>query len=86
MAAVGYRTEHAGQITLTLTALHAHFAQARAALIRVSALLQGRAAKTAEQLHSLSVWQCVCNYLKQTLAGIPPLNGRLLPYYDHGIA
>jgi hypothetical protein len=55
MAAVGYRTEHAGQTTLTLTALHAQFAQARAALIRVSALLQDWVAKAAEQLHPTSV-------------------------------
>jgi hypothetical protein len=72
MAAVGYRTERAGQITLTLTALHAHFAQARAMPNRVSALLQGWAAQTSEQLHPPTVWQCVCNHLKQTLARIPP--------------
>jgi hypothetical protein len=41
MTSVGRKTEHAGQTTVTLTGLHAHFAQARAALTRVSALLQG---------------------------------------------
>lgn len=40
MAAVGRRTEHAGQTTITPTGLHAHFEHARAALSRVSALLQ----------------------------------------------
>jgi hypothetical protein len=60
MAVVGRRTEHAGQTPLTLTALHAHFAQARAA-------------KAAEQLHPSTVWQQVGNYLKQTLATIPLL-------------
>jgi hypothetical protein len=86
MAAVGCRTEHAGRTTLTLTALHAHFAQARAALTRVSALLQGWAAKAAEQLQFPSVWQQVCYYLKQTLAGIPPpYNDHFLQYHANGI-
>ena len=40
MASVGRRTEHAGQTTITLTGLHAHFAKARAALMRTSALLK----------------------------------------------
>jgi hypothetical protein len=85
MAAVGCRTEHAGR-PLTLTALHAHFAQARAALTRVSALLQDGAAKAAEPLHSPTVWQQVGNYLKQTLAGIPPpYNAHFLQYQAIGI-
>jgi hypothetical protein len=50
MTSVGRKTEHAGQTTVTLTGLHAHFAPARAALTRVSALLQGWVAETAEQL------------------------------------
>ena len=41
MSAVGRRTEHAGQTTITLTGQHADFGKARAALMRVSALLQG---------------------------------------------
>ncbi|MBK7235726.1 MAG: hypothetical protein IPI02_08930 [Sterolibacteriaceae bacterium] len=41
MSSVGRRTEHAGQTTITLTGLHAHFEKARAALMRVSAMLQG---------------------------------------------
>lgn len=41
MSSVGRRTEHAGLTTITLTGLHAHFEKARAALMRVSALLQG---------------------------------------------
>jgi hypothetical protein len=53
MTAVGYRTEHAGQPPLTLTAPYAHFAQARAALIRVSASLQDWAAEAAESLHPI---------------------------------
>jgi hypothetical protein len=44
---VGRRTEHAVQTTITLTGLHAHFETARAALMRVSALLQGWAAEAA---------------------------------------
>lgn len=72
MASVGRRTEHAGQTTITLTGLHAHFAQARAALMRVSALLQAWVADTAEQLNPVTVWQRVCNHLKQIIAGIGP--------------
>jgi len=42
-------------------------------------LLQGWFAQAAEQLNPLPVWQCVCDHLKQTLAGIgPPPTHRLL--------
>jgi hypothetical protein len=41
-------------------------------LMRVSALLQGWVANTAEQLSPKTVWQCVCDHLKQILAGIDP--------------
>ena len=74
MSSVGRRTEHAGQTTITLTGLHAHFEKARAALMRVSALLQGWVAQAAEQLNPLTVWQRVCDHLKQILAGIGPPN------------
>lgn len=72
MASVGRRTEHAGQTTITVTGLHAHFDKARALLIRVSALLQRWAADTAEQLSPQTVWLCVCDHLKHILAGIGP--------------
>ncbi len=74
MTSVGRKTEHAGQTTVTLTRLHAHFEQARAALMRVSALLQGWVAETAEQLLQPSIWHRVCDHLKRILAGIkgPP--------------
>ena len=72
MSSVGQRTEHAGQTTITLTGLHAHFAKARAALMRVSALLQGWVAQAAEQLNSITVWNLVCAHLKHVLAGIAP--------------
>jgi hypothetical protein len=77
MTSVGRKTEHAGQTTVTLTGLHAHFEQARAALTRVSALLQGWVAETAEQLPQPSVWHRVCDHLKRILAGIgaPPTPG-----------
>lgn len=70
MAAIGRRTEHAGQTTLTLTGLHAEFAKARAALTRVSALLQAWVTHAAEQLHATTVWGLCCDYLKQLLAGV----------------
>lgn len=72
MSSVGRRTEHAGQTTITLTGLHARFDKARAALMRVSALLQDWVAQAAEQLHPQTVWQRVCNHLKLTLAAVSP--------------
>lgn len=79
MSSVGRRTEHAGQTTITLTGLHAHFGKARAMLMRVSALLQGWVAQAAEQLNPITVWQRVCEHLKQIIAGIgPPKTHRLL--------
>ncbi len=79
MSSVGRRTEHAGQTTITLTGLHAHFDKARAALMRVSALLQGWVNQAAEQLNPREVWNLVCEHLKRVLAGIgPPPTRRLL--------
>ena len=79
MSSVGRRTEHAGQTTITLTGLHADFAKARAALMRVSALLQEWAARATEQLNPTTVWHLVCGHLKHILASIgPPQNIRLL--------
>jgi hypothetical protein len=72
MSSVGRRTEHAGQTTITLTGLHAHFDKARAALMRVSALLQGWVAQAAEQLNPTTVWNLVCDHIKRVLAGIGP--------------
>jgi hypothetical protein len=86
MSSVGRRTEHAGQTTITLTGLHAHFEKARAALMRVSALLQGWVTEAAEQLNLSSVWNFVCNHLKHVLAGIaPPRTHQLLQNHADGI-
>jgi hypothetical protein len=86
MSSVGRRTEHAGQTTITLTGLHAHFETARAALIRVSALLQGWVAQAAEQFNPSTIWNLVCDHLKRVLAGIrsPPAH-RLLENHANGI-
>lgn len=82
MSSVGRRTVHAGQTTITLTGMHAHFGQARAMLMRVSALLQGWVAQAAEQFNPASVWQRVCDHLKHTIAAIgPPQSIRLLEKY-----
>jgi hypothetical protein len=79
MSSVGRRTEHAGQTTITLTGLHAHFDKARAALMHVSSLLQGWATRAAEQLNPTTVWNLACDHLKRILAGIgPPPSHRLL--------
>jgi hypothetical protein len=86
MSSVGRRTEHAGQTTITLTGLHAHFGKARAVLTRVSNQLQAWVAEAAEQLGIISVWQLCCDHLKQTLAAIgPPPMFRLLPDHASGI-
>jgi hypothetical protein len=80
MTSVGRRTEHAGQTTLTLTGLHAEFEKARAALTRVSALLQAWVAAAAEQFKSTTVWQQCCTHIKHVLAAVgPPQTTRLLP-------
>ena len=79
MSSVGRRTEHAGQTTLTLTGLHAEFDKARAALMRVSALLQQWVATTAEQFKPLAVWQQCCDHLKLVLAAIGPPSCLALP-------
>jgi hypothetical protein len=78
MSSVGRRTEHAGQTTITLTGMHAHFDQARQVLMQVSERLQAWAKETAEQLRTATVWRCVCDYLKRTLAAVGPPQARLL--------
>jgi hypothetical protein len=86
MSSVGRKTEHAGQTTITLTGLHAHFGKARDALMRVSALLKAWADRAAEQLKSTTVWRLVCDHLKHLLAGIgPPQSSRPLANYAQGI-
>jgi len=86
MTSAGRKTEHVAQTTVTLTGLHAHFAPARAALTRVSALLQGWVAETAEQLRDPCVWHRICDHLKRILAGIEgPPTRRLLGNYANGV-
>ncbi len=86
MSSVGRRTEHAGQTTITLTGQHADFGKARAALMRVSALLQGWVAHAAEQLNATTVWNLVCDHLKYVLAAArPPQNHQFLTNHANGI-
>ena len=79
MSSVERRTEHAGQTTITLTGLHAHFGKARQVLMRISSQLQTWVAEAAEPLNIKSVWQLCCDHLKRTLAAIgpPPTSGLL---------
>ena len=72
MSSIGRKTEHAGQTTITLTGLHAHFGKARVALMRVSALLKDWVARAAEQFDSKAVWTLCCDHIKQTIAKIGP--------------
>lgn len=76
MSAIGRKTEHAGQTTITLSGLHADFANARDALMRVSAMLQSWTDRAAEKLKSVQVWQRVCDHLKQILATVGPSRAR----------
>ena len=84
ISSVGRRTEHAGQTTITLTGLHAHFNKAREVLTQVSARLQTWVKVVAEQLGSQTVWDCVCNHLKQTLAAVGPHQPPLLITFNSG--
>jgi hypothetical protein len=86
MSSVGRRTEHAGRTTITLTGLHAHYGKAKEALMRVSAQLQAWAARAAEQINPTTVWNLVCDHLKQTLAAVGPHQShRLLANHANGI-
>ena len=86
MSAVGRRTEHAGKTTITLTGQHAAFGRARAALMRVSTLLQGWAAHAAEQLNATTVWNLVCDHLKCVLAAVgSPQSHLFLANHANGI-
>ena len=82
MAALGRATSHAGQTTLTLCGLPAHADQAKAALMHVSAWLRARAKLTAEQFTTQTVWHCVCDHRKRTLAGVGSPNTCLKMGYD----
>ena len=87
MSAVGRRTEHAGQTTITLTGLHADFASARDALMGVSIMLHRWADRVAEQLNPLQVWHRVCDHLKHILANVGPRQARRrLEFHAFGIA
>ena len=87
MRSVGRRTEHAGQTTIALTGLHADFAKARAALMRVSALLQEWVARVTEQLNPTTVWILVCDHIKHIIASIgPPQSVRLITNPSNGSA
>jgi hypothetical protein len=74
MSSIGRKTEHAGQTTTTRTGLHAHFAKAREALMRVSAMIKAWIQRAAEQLISTTVWHVVCDHVKHVLAGFRPPN------------
>jgi Transposase DDE domain group 1 len=79
MSSVGRKTEHSGQTTITLTGLHADSGKARAALTRVSAMLQGWFELATEQLKPTTVWGLVCDHLKQIIASVgPPKNLKML--------
>ena len=87
MASVGRRTEHAGQTTITLTGLHAHFAKAREALMRTSALLKQWANTAAEQFNPLAVWLLLCRHITLLLAPPDPSTPpRLSAFPAHGAA
>jgi hypothetical protein len=86
MSSIGRKTEHAGQTTITLTGMHAHFGKAKNALMLVSALLKGWVIRAAEQFNPKSVWTLCCEHLKQTIARIgTPQHHRFLANHANGI-
>jgi Transposase DDE domain group 1 len=86
MSSVGRKTEHAGQTTITLTGMHAHFGKAKNALLLVSALLKAWVTRAAEQFNPTSVWNLCCDHLKQTIARIAtPQHHRFLANHANGI-
>ncbi|QTD47343.1 transposase [Ottowia testudinis] len=86
MSSVGRKTEHAGQTTITLTGLHAHFSKAKQALMRVSAWLKAWGTQAAEQFNPTSVWSLCCDHLKHSLAQIgPPQALQFLTNHADGI-
>jgi len=85
MSSIGRKTEHAGQTTITLTGLHAHFGKAKSALMFVSALLKGWVRRAAEQFNPRAVWHLCCDHLKQTIARIrTPQHHRFLANHANG--
>jgi hypothetical protein len=86
MSSIGRKTEHAGQTTITLTGLHAHFGKAKSALMFVSALLKGWVRRAAEQFDPRAVWHLCCEHLKQTIARIrTPQHHQFLANHANGI-
>jgi hypothetical protein len=79
MSSIGRKTEHAGQTTITINSMHAHFGKAKEALTRVSILLNNWAIQTTEQFNPRAVWYKCCDYLKVLLTGFwPPLPIKIL--------
>lgn len=72
MSAIGKKTEHSGQTTITINGIHAHADKARRALRKVSTLLNVWTAQAAEQFTQLTVWHRLCDYLKHILTGFSP--------------
>ncbi|MGB4912026.1 MAG: hypothetical protein WBO95_07820 [Candidatus Dechloromonas phosphoritropha] len=72
MFSVGRKTEPAGQTTITLTGLHAHFGKTREVLRRVSAQIQAWATCAVEQLNCTTPWSLVGDHFKKTFACIGP--------------
>ena len=86
MSSVGRKTEHAGQTTITLTGMHAHFGKAKNALMLVSALLKGWVTRAAEQFNPTTAWNLCCDHLKQTITQIgTPQHHRFLANHANGI-
>lgn len=70
MASIGRKTEHAGQTTLTLNGIHAHFKKGISLLLQASDRLKQWAKKAAEHLEEMAVWDYVCRHLRYTLTAI----------------
>ncbi len=73
------------RIGLTDAGLHADSAKTRAALMRVSALLQEWVVRVTEQLNPTTVWILVCDHIKHIIASIGhPQSVRLITNPSNG--
>ena len=58
LSAIAQRTQHAGQVTLTISSAHGMRDQARQSYLRIAGFLE-RLRKSAEQLDPLQRWYCI---------------------------
>jgi hypothetical protein len=78
LAGIAEKTRHARRERLTITPMHSYGEQAKALLLRVSALLNTWN-RAAEQVQLKTVWESACGHLVTILTGCNGLMTRLEP-------